>query len=146
MEEQLLNDYIQMYWGTFKYLDDLIAQPMKVYQVSFEQYLIMRDLSLGHQLEVSEIARQRDVSRAAISRQLKTLLNKGLVMQDRNSTDRRRLPLSLTEKGEEVTAELNQVIAKRFAMWAKRLGEKDARELLRIMARVRTEIIDTAKE
>ena len=85
MKDQLLNEYIQMYWETFKYLDELIAEPMKSYQVSFEQYLILRDLANGHILEVTEIARQRDVSRAAISRQLKTLLAQELVVQDRNA-------------------------------------------------------------
>lgn len=146
MEEKLLNDYIQMYWETFKYLDDLIAQPMKVYQVSFEQYLIMRDLGTGKDLEVSEIARERNVSRAAISRQLKTLLAKGFVMQDRNIKDRRRFPLRLTEKGEEVTEKLNVEIAQRFSLWTTRLGKKDAEELLRIMQRIRTEIIDVVNK
>lgn len=142
MKDQLLNDYIQMYWETFKYLDVLIAEPMKIYQVSFEQYLIMRDLATGQTLEVSEIARKRDVSRAAISRQIKTLLTQGLVVQDRNTNDRRRFPLTLTEKGQKVTTELNFVITKRFAGWLKKLGEEDARELLRIMQRIRKEIID----
>ena len=142
MKDQLLNEYIQMYWETFKYLDELIAEPMKSYQVSFEQYLILRDLANGHILEVTEIARQRDVSRAAISRQLKTLLAQELVVQDRNATDRRHFPITLTPKGQEVTERLNFVITKRFAGWLKKLGERDARELLRIMQRIRTEIID----
>ncbi|WP_179394823.1 MarR family winged helix-turn-helix transcriptional regulator [Lacticaseibacillus absianus] len=140
-DPQLLQDYLRMYWQTFKKLDELIAEPMKADGLSFEQFLIMRDLAAGHELAVSEIAQRRGVTRAAISRQIKVLITRGMVVQERQMGDRRRLPLALTPAGAAVTARLNQQIEARFAYWVELLGEADARELLRLMERVGERII-----
>ena len=140
-ETDLLEAYIEVYFQAFKYLGELIAEPMKADGISFEQFQIMRDLAAGQQLGLSEIAKKRGVTRAAISRQIKTLLEKGAIVQERDEVDRRRLYLRLTPHGEEVTNRLNKVIHRRFYDWVATLGEEDAEELLRIMRRVGTTII-----
>ncbi|WP_125704935.1 MarR family winged helix-turn-helix transcriptional regulator [Lacticaseibacillus daqingensis] len=140
-DPQLLQDYLRMYWQTFKRLDELIAEPMKADGLSFEQFLIMRDLEAGHELAVSEIAQHRGVTRAAISRQIRALITRGMVIQLRQANDRRRLPLALTPAGTAVTVRLNARIEQRFAKWVDLLGEADARELLRLMERVGEKIV-----
>ncbi|MCI1985803.1 MAG: MarR family transcriptional regulator [Lactobacillus sp.] len=137
----LLEAYIEVYFRAFKYVGDLISEPMKADGISFEQFLIMRDLAAGHQLSLSEIAQRRGVTRAAISRQIKTLLEKETIVQERDADDRRRLYLRLTPHGEEVTTRVNKVIHKRFYDWVEALGEDDAKELLRIMRKVGATII-----
>ncbi|MFD1484178.1 MarR family winged helix-turn-helix transcriptional regulator [Lacticaseibacillus baoqingensis] len=140
-DTDLLEAYIEVYFHAFKYVGELISEPMKADGISFEQFLIMRDLAAGHQLGLSEIAKKRGVTRAAISRQIKTLLEKETIVQERDAVDRRRLYLRLTPHGEEVTSRVNKVIHKRFYDWVSALGEKDAKELLRIMRKVGTNII-----
>ncbi|WP_125707727.1 MarR family winged helix-turn-helix transcriptional regulator [Lacticaseibacillus porcinae] len=140
-ETDLLEAYIEVYFNAFKYVGDLISEPMKADGISFEQFLIMRDLAAGEELGLSEIAKKRGVTRAAISRQIKTLLEKGTITQERDDIDRRRLYLRLTDRGEEITLRLNKVIHKRFYDWVDMLGEQDAHELLRIMRRVGETII-----
>lgn len=142
MAENLLDDYIDVYMRSFKYVSDLVSVPMKHYKLSFEQFLIMRDIHAGDQLALSAIAKSRGVTRAAVSRQIKTLLDQGYVVQERDETDRRRLYLRLTERGEQVTETVNAAIHDRFYGWIEVIGEADARELLRIMRRVATELID----
>ncbi|WP_461212913.1 MarR family winged helix-turn-helix transcriptional regulator [Lacticaseibacillus sp. GG6-2] len=145
-EPELLEAYIEVYFQAFKYVGELISEPMKADGISFEQFLIMRDLAAGHQLGLSEIAKKRGVTRAAISRQIKTLLDKDTIVQERDEADRRRLYLRLTPHGEEVTARVNKVISKRFNDWVDALGEHDAMELLRIMRRVGNTIIAPDKD
>lgn len=140
-DTDLLEDYIEVYFKAFKYVGDLISEPMKADGISFEQFLIMRDLAAGEDVSLSEVARSRGVTRAAISRQIKTLLEKGMITQERDAADRRRMFLDLTPQGQEVTTRVNKVIHQRFNSWVKTMGEADAHELLRIMRRVGTNII-----
>lgn len=132
----LLEDYIQLYFTTFKNIDALIGEPMAAQGISFEQFIILRDLDLGHELAVSEIARRRKVTRAAISRQIRTLLAQGLITQKKDPHDQRILLLQLTAKGQEITTDLNEKISQRFAGWVEAIGADDARELYRIMDKV----------
>ncbi|WP_125703042.1 MarR family winged helix-turn-helix transcriptional regulator [Lacticaseibacillus daqingensis] len=140
-DNELLDNYIDVYMTSFKYIGDLVSAPMKQYQLSFEQFLIMRDLLAGRTLSISDVAKHRGVTRAAISRQIKTLLEHDYIVQDRDATDRRRLYLRLTPRGEEVTNALNTAIHERFYRWVDVIGQPDAGELLRIMRRVSNEII-----
>lgn len=140
-EGDLLNEYIEVYFSAFKYVGELVSEPMKRYKLSFEQFLIMRDLAAGHELALSAIAAKRGVTRAAISRQIKTLLEQGYVVQERDQTDRRRQFLHLTVRGEQVSTKLNATITARFGDWVAVIGEQDAKELLRIMTRVGDTII-----
>lgn len=144
VEQKLLHEYIDIYWKTFKNIDQLIGVPMIEYKISFEQFMIMCDLGEGKKLGVSEIARSRKVTRAAISRQIKTLLGLDYIIQERDSVDRRIQYLRLTEKGEEITELLNEKVSDRFYGWVDLLGQDDAHELLRIMRKVSDLII--AKE
>lgn len=137
----MLNEYIEVYFTAFKNVGDLVSEPMHQYHLSFEQFLIMRDVAAGHKVALSAIAEQRRVSRAAISRQIKTLLDRDYLVQERDTDDRRRQFLHLTPTGEQVTAKLNVAISERFGEWVDVLGEADARELLRIMRRVGESII-----
>ncbi|WP_262314824.1 MarR family winged helix-turn-helix transcriptional regulator [Lacticaseibacillus parakribbianus] len=137
----LLDDYIEVYMTGFKYVGDLVSAPMKQYKLSFEQFLIMRDLHRGSKLSISDVAKSRGVTRAAISRQIKTLLENDYIIQERDATDRRRLYLRLTERGEQVTTALNATIHQRFYGWVQQIGDEDAEDLLRIMRRVAAEII-----
>lgn len=61
----LLDAYIDVYFTAFKYIGDLISAPMKADKLSFEQFMIMRDLDAGHELNLSAIARNRRVTNAA---------------------------------------------------------------------------------
>ncbi|WP_262316185.1 MarR family winged helix-turn-helix transcriptional regulator [Lacticaseibacillus parakribbianus] len=135
-DPQLLDDYIRMYFETFKNIDDLINAPMKADGLSFEQFFIMHDLAAGHQLAMTEIAQRRGVTRAAISRQIKALMARGMITQERHVADRRRLPLALTASGAAVVERLDVTIALRFERWVTILGEADARELLRLLQKV----------
>ncbi|MFD1431993.1 MarR family winged helix-turn-helix transcriptional regulator [Lacticaseibacillus yichunensis] len=143
-DDNLLEDYIEVYLSAFKYVGELVSAPMRDDDISFEQFLILRDIAAGHDLSLSEIAKARHVTRAAISRQIKTLMEHHYMIQVRDPNDGRRQELQLTTSGQALVSRVNQAISTRFAGWIDVIGEPDAQDLLRIMRRVGQEII--AKE
>lgn len=145
-ERDMLDDYIDVYLSGFKYISELVSVPTMTYHLSFEQFLIMRDVESGQRLSLSEVAKHRGVTRAAISRQLKTLLEEGYIVQTPDPKDRRRQYLDLTPQGRKVTMAINEAISQRFYGWVKIIGEQDTKELLRIMRRVSEEVIQNDRD
>jgi DNA-binding MarR family transcriptional regulator len=139
--DALLEAYIDVYMSGFKYISDLVSEPTKEFNLSFEQYLIMRDIAAGQQVAMSDIATKRGVTKAAISRQIRVMLEHHYIEQERDAADRRRLYLRLTPEGQKVALSINQAIHQRFHGWIALFGEEEAQELLRLMRKVSTKII-----
>lgn len=144
-DEALYDAYIKMYWQTIKNIDDLIAVPMKQDGLSFEQFLVMRDLLDGDALSVTEIARMRGVTTAAVSRQLKSLLQRRLLTQVQDPNDRRKQYLHLTPLGKEIATRLSPVVSDRFFGWVETIGRDDANEFLRLMQKIGDSLIEKKK-
>ncbi|YAB14067.1 MarR family transcriptional regulator [Lactiplantibacillus plantarum] len=96
---KLLNDYFEAYQNTTKIMMDLVAWPLSQNKLSFEQFLILRRIATTDEVTLNDIAIQRQVTRSAISRQVKSLLMQHYVFQVPDPRDRRRLYLHLTERG-----------------------------------------------
>ncbi|MFD1319304.1 MarR family winged helix-turn-helix transcriptional regulator [Loigolactobacillus zhaoyuanensis] len=139
--DALLEDYIDVYMSGFKYISDLVSEPTKEFNLSFEQFLIMRDIAAGQQVAMSDIAIKRGVTKAAISRQIRVMLELHYIEQERDASDRRRLYLRLTDEGQKVAQAINHAIHQRFHGWVALFGEDEAQELLRLMQKVSTKII-----
>lgn len=119
---KLLNSYFEAYQNTTKIMTDLVAWPLSQNKLSFEQFLILRRIATGDQVTLNDIAVQRQVTRSAISRQVKALLTAHYVFQVPDPRDRRRLYLHLTERGQQIEVVINQAIAKHFDLWVSQLG------------------------
>ena len=99
---KLLNDYFEAYQNTTKIMMDLVAWPLSQNKLSFEQFLILRRIATTDEVTLNDIAIQRQVTRSAISRQVKSLLMQHYVFQVPDPSDRRRLYLHLTERVQQV--------------------------------------------
>ncbi|RRK11401.1 MarR family transcriptional regulator [Lactiplantibacillus garii] len=131
---QLLNKYFDAYQDTTKTMMDLVAWPLSQNKLSFEQFLIMRRIATTDQVTLNDIAVQRQVTRSAISRQVKALLTQHYVFQVPDPQDRRRLYLHLTERGQQVEVLVNQAISKHFDTWVHQLGADQIEQVLQMMA------------
>ncbi|WP_419155217.1 MarR family winged helix-turn-helix transcriptional regulator [Weissella minor] len=127
---ELLNEYIDAYLSTLKYLDEVISEPADEYGLSFEQYLIMHNIAQKDGLTLSDIVDDRKVTRAAVSRQIKTLLKRDYVYQEPDEDDRRRMLLHLTETGIEIEKIVTGRVENRFEGWVEVFGSVKAREIL----------------
>ncbi|WP_137597815.1 MarR family winged helix-turn-helix transcriptional regulator [Paucilactobacillus kaifaensis] len=128
--EDLLNKAISLYMSTLKSLDSFISEPAAKYHLSFEQYLILHDVATQKKVMLMDIAETRQVTRSAISRQIKVLLRHKYIYQRADPHDRRRLFLHLTKTGKQVEAEISQNVTKRFSSWVDVFGEDKAQEIL----------------
>lgn len=78
---KLLNSYFEAYQDATKNMADLVAWPLSQNKLSFEQFLILRRITDSDQVTLNDIAVQRQVTRSAISRQVKALLTQHYVFQ-----------------------------------------------------------------
>jgi len=132
-EEPLLDAFINVYMSSLKYLDEFISEPAKAYHLSFEQYLILREITHNDHVTLMDIASKRQVTRSAISRQIKVLLKQGYLQQEPDENDRRRLYLLATPAGTKAEAAIRQRVDHRFQGWVDVYGDKRAHEILKFI-------------
>jgi DNA-binding MarR family transcriptional regulator len=77
-----------------------------------------------------DIASKRQVTRSAISRQIKVLLKQGYLQQQPDENDRRRLYLLATPAGTKAEKAIRARINRRFQGWVDVYGDKRAHEIL----------------
>ncbi|WP_226789472.1 MarR family winged helix-turn-helix transcriptional regulator [Latilactobacillus graminis] len=140
-DSQLLDEYIEIYMSAIKYVEDLVSEPTHAYQLSFEQYLIMKEVADDNSVSLIDIAKKRGVTRGAISRQIRVLLKLDYITQAIDPNDRRRLILNLTPTGAETVAALNPKIHERFASWITTFGKDNAQQMLALMNEFRRKIM-----
>ncbi len=140
-DSQLLDKYVELYMSAIKYVEDLVSEPTQAYQLSFEQYLIMKEIADDNSVSLIDIAKKRGVTRGAISRQIRVLLKLDYITQEIDPDDRRRLILNLTPSGQKTVEELNPKIHNRFTSWMETFGEENAKQMLDLMNEFRHKIM-----
>jgi DNA-binding MarR family transcriptional regulator len=80
----------------------------------------------------SEMSNEMNISSARVAAMLNSLENKELVTRQIDKTDRRKILVSLTEKGQELAKKHSQQVENHAAQMLELLGEHDAMELVRI--------------
>ena len=71
------------------------------FQISEEQFQVLRRIRRGS-TSVSALADASQTSRSAVSKAVDGLVHKGLVSRQQDPSDRRNIPLALTEEGQRV--------------------------------------------
>lgn len=130
INDALLKEAIEVYLTSLKYLDNFVSEPAKAYGLSFEQYLILHTIATRDKVSLMDIANERQVTRSAISRQIKVLLNHDYIYQEPAQSDRRRLYLHLSDEGQEVEKKVTDIVAARFDDWINDYGSERARDII----------------
>lgn len=76
-----------------------------------------------------------DVSSARVTKLLGDLEDRGFVIREGDPADRRRVTVRLTPAGETYVLDLDTSFRRRLTNLLELLGERDAREMVRIMTR-----------
>lgn len=141
--EKLLDKAIDVYLTALKGLGTFISEPSAEYSLSFEQYLILRMIVKNPQIRLMDIAKKRSVTRSAISRQLRPLLNHNYIEQKADPDDRRRMFLTSTAKGNEAEQKISSLVLKRFSKWIDVYGEERATQLLDLLEDFSKQIVQS---
>ncbi len=90
----------------------------------------------GETVRPGMLAARTHATPGAVSQTLKALEEKGLIVRSRAQGDSRAVSISLTEAGRSIDEEGRRVHDQRLMDMLEYLGEDDAREFVRIMARM----------
>ncbi|WP_427910898.1 MarR family transcriptional regulator [Pediococcus parvulus] len=140
--EALFEGSIEIYMTTLKFLEYVLSEPTKEYEISFEQFLVLRDIRYQENVTQMGIATERNVTRSAVSRQIKSLLKLNYISQTPDPKDQRRLYLHLTQRGAEVEKLINQKVHLVFEGWIIKFGQKKVDMLLKLLKEFGNEVIN----
>lgn len=145
-KDDLLNKAINVYLTGLKGLETFISQPSSEYALSFEQYLILKTIVDEPGIKLMNIAQQRQVTRSAVSRQLRVLINNGYVKQQPDQYDRRKMALVATPTGKQVAQKIKDKICQRFSRWVQIYGEQRGQTLLNLLEEFNQQVIQPENE
>lgn len=141
-ENQLFDAFIKSYLYSLKYLQDFISAPAAEYGISFDQFLIMREVSEAKgETTLMDVAESHRVSRSAISRQISGLLDNNYVVQQIDPHDRRRKILGLTSEGKKVEAKLMEIGLDRARKWIEIFGAAKLGKVLEFIKEFTQEVV-----
>lgn len=133
---QLFTEFGSMHQRVSRFTDQALCGEMAV----------MRALLLaGGSLTPSELADKAWVSSARIANILRALEAKGWVEREHSKTDRRRVHVTVTDKGRQDLEIKRREFEDRAAAFLEQLGEEDTNELVRLLRRT-NQIIDRNQE
>jgi DNA-binding MarR family transcriptional regulator len=100
---ELTERTVDIFWSTFPPLWHKIRafirkEAIAQFDITVSQFHTLRRIESGKD-SVSQLADIKHISRAAISRTVDVLANKGLITRTQNPQDRRHVQLALTEEG-----------------------------------------------
>lgn len=100
------------------------------------QLATLRQLGRHGALSAGEVARGISVSQATVTGIVDRLERRGLVTRSRDSEDRRRVVIDLTEHGRQAVASSPPPLHERFMVRLAELPEDERREIDRMLARI----------
>lgn len=95
-----------------------IARELKELGIMTSEYIFIVNIESGSKCSQQDLCDYFVIDKAAATRAVSSLVEKGLVMREKNSSDRREYILSLTEKGEQI----KPLIQEKLSNWTKILG------------------------
>jgi DNA-binding MarR family transcriptional regulator len=142
---KLMTAFVDVYFKTMKDLNLNLQASMSAYQVSFEQYQILRDIATGRVSNLTEIVRLRGVTKPAIARQLRTLRNLNYITQETAESDRRRHVLKLTPLGEQTEVKITATVTEQFNQFVQAVGADKVEQLRQLLATVDAAYLEPVK-
>jgi DNA-binding MarR family transcriptional regulator len=98
--------------------------------------LLISDLKKGQPVSISEIANKIGVTLAAVTHQINTLEEQGMIKRLSDNEDRRIVLIELTKNGNEQVSKLKNEFAKKIQLLVEFLGENDTKELVRLIGKI----------
>ncbi|HYG40007.1 MAG TPA: MarR family transcriptional regulator [Cytophagales bacterium] len=123
---------------TFNYLSDHISKVFGQFDITQQQYNVLRILRGRHPEsaccnEVKEVMLDKNPD---LTRLCDRLVSKGLIARDLNSTNRRQVSLHITEEGLKLLTEIEPVM-KEYSVILNNLSDEEAQTLSNLLDKLR---------
>ncbi|MFI7699990.1 MarR family winged helix-turn-helix transcriptional regulator [Nonomuraea sp. NPDC049480] len=125
-----------MYRATSMVVYDMESTVHRPRGLSWPGFRVLFTVWLASPLEARKVAELTGMSRGAVSAVLATLERDGLVVKDRAPHDGRAVHVGLTERGQEVIAEVFQVQNIREQEWAGALTPQEQRTFVGLLEKI----------
>jgi len=124
-------------------INKLIRDKGKEHDISSTQIQTLIFLSGAHSdnKNVSSIARRLQIAQPTATRVVNSLVKKDLVKRERSEADRRKIQLSLTDEGKEITKDINE-ISKTLIGSVEELPDNRQKELNRDLVKIASKLQD----
>jgi DNA-binding MarR family transcriptional regulator len=141
MNDNLIKRYIQT---MFRFRKTLMGAP-KMVSVNMNELFVLSGIANGefgedNGINLSEIERQAQITKAAISQMLTSLDKRGLVVRETDRANRRKITVELTAAGKRVLSEAQNGVMARLGDVLVRFGEDKTERLLVML----NELLDMA--
>ena len=103
---------------------------------SSEGNILMHLFTQEHEVRQEDIVEQLDISKPAVSRALKSLVNKGYVERHKDNNDRRASRIQLTGKAWEIRPKLEFIYNEVYSIAARGVTEKEIAFFISLFSRV----------
>lgn len=136
MQQRMVIDIIH----TYNWLDEKISGVLKGYGITHPQFNILKNIQAAHPepLSVKEIKDSIMFSNSDVTRLVDRLVAKDLLCRDTCPANRRKMDVSITDKGSEmllaITPELNKELKNYFE---EEVGIEEALSTCKILRRIR---------
>ena len=123
----------RLYMQAATLLDPVRFQAWERLGVTFAQLRILFYICRKPGVDVRGLAEELGISASAVSQQVDRLVGRGLLDRTDNPEDRRRVVLTLTARGEELTDQVSRASQDRIASLLSRLSDEDMSDLQRVL-------------
>ena len=106
----------------------------------------IKDNSLGSEKNIADLQKLLSVTKAAVSKMLGVLENKGYVIRDINKQNRRTLLITLTPKGKEAVEYIEKEIDENLIKIFERMGKANIEQFITNINRYADTISDIYEE
>ncbi len=107
---------------------------------------VLHSINGGQKVMPSKLAKEMKVTLAAVTQQLKALEEHGYVERRLSKSDRRRMYVSITEKGFELFESMRSERIKFMSGLINYLGEEDGKKLVELMTKAINYIEDISQQ
>jgi DNA-binding MarR family transcriptional regulator len=120
-------------------LSNILNSILKPFDISLQQFNVLRILRGQQNKPVSlTIVQERMISKMSnTTRLIDKLIKKKLVIKNINSTNRRKIDISITNEGLEILEYVDQLIDEAEKQIVNKLSEKEKEQLIRLLGKIR---------
>lgn len=106
------------------------------YDITIDQWLILKSVAENPTITQNDISKIVFKDNASITRIIQLLVNAGYLMREAHPSDRRRVTLTLTDSGYEVTEKVNEIAIQNRAKALKNIDEKSIEQMRQLLLQV----------
>lgn len=124
---------------TGHWITDQISKELKVLDMTERQFNVMRILkdTAENTATVQEIQNNMVQKSSNVTRIVDRLIKKGFVNREECKTNRRKMEISLTEKGEQLLLKMEEIVASWHKPLEKKLNENELETLIKLIKRMK---------